>query len=92
MFNLTALQALAAVYLFLVFAKTMLCYATIPIALWTIDQRIPSNRCILWLAVMLVTIPGVCFILTPLLLVRERFSFFLVYSKFKVISEIATVI
>lgn len=92
MFNLPVFQAVLAVYCALVIAKTILCYANIPVALWTIGQRISSNRCILWLAVMLVTIPGVCLILTPLLLVRERFSFFLAYSKFKVIREIATVI
>ena len=89
MSNLSAMELAFAVYLALVFAKTMLCYSGMHTALGVMIRLRGANHCLFWAMVLLIAIPLVCFVATPVLLLSERLAFFIAYPKFRVIRELA---
>ena len=92
MIDLSLLETIFAVYLFLALAKAMLCYASIPTAMGVIVNKNRKDSCIFWLVGLGVGIPLYTFIALPVLLWQEKASFFGMYSKHRVMKEVAGVL
>lgn len=88
MADLSFLELVFVFYLALVFAKTLLCYATLNIAVATVARYSSIKRSVFWGVLFVILIPFTCFIVTPVLLVQERLAFFGVYSRFYTMREV----
>lgn len=88
MSDMSLIEMVVFVYMFLVIAKTILCYATLPIALGTIYRTKGRGFCVLSFVILLVGIPVACLLSLPYLLRKERLMFFVMYSRFHTIRSV----
>lgn len=75
-------------YAALAFIKTMLCYTNIFTAAGVLSRKLGNRSVMAYCIVLLIITPFIVFFSIPKTLLRERFSFFLVYSTRKVIRDI----
>lgn len=92
MFDLFSLNGLFAVYVALVIAKTILCYSGVHFAMGVVVRRRPANSCVFWLVCLTVGIPVYVFFALPVILWNEKSSFFVTYSKWSVMRQVARTI
>ena len=90
MSDISGLSILAFAYLAFWLAKTFLCYATIGTAMGVVVRHDRRSNCLFWLTGFLVGIPSYLFFAWPKLLWQEKLSFFVVYSKRRVMQEISS--
>lgn len=90
MTELSLLEICAVAYLMLVFIKTMLCYAVLDSAEIVFNRKYGSRLRFARVVVMVLCTPVIVFFMVPSLLLSEKFSFFVVYSKFKIMRDVAS--
>ena len=89
MSDISGLGLLVFAYFSFWLAKTCLCYARVGTAMGVVVRYNRRNNCLFWLTGLLVGIPLYLFLAWPFILWQEKLSFFVIYSKRRVMQEVS---